>query len=232
MNATTVKLSVRQWASEDRPSNKLQNLGTAALSDSELLAILVGSGTSQHNAVEIGQQIMSRFDHSLSKLAKADFRDIKDIEGVGTYTACKILAAIELGKRRQLATALMAPDLCTATAIYNYMNPKMQDLQVEEGHVILLNQNYKLIKSVRISQGGITETSVDIRIIMKEAVVNNATIIVFCHNHPSGSICPSRVDDELTKSIKRACDLMRIHFCDHVIIGDCQYYSYREQGKL
>lgn len=232
MNATTVKLSVRQWASEDRPSNKLQNLGTAALSDSELLAILVGSGTPQHNAVEIGHQIMSRFDHSLSKLAKADFRDIKDIEGVGTYTACKILAAIELGKRRQLATALMAPDLCTATAIYNYMNPKMQDLQVEEGHVILLNQNYKLIKSVRISQGGITETSVDIRIIMKEAVVNNATIIVFCHNHPSGSICPSRVDDELTKSIKRACDLMRIHFCDHVIIGDCQYYSYREQGKL
>ena len=232
MNATTVKLSVRQWALEDRPSNKLQNLGTAALSDSELLAILVGSGTPQHNAVEIGKQILSRFDHSLSKLAKADFREIKDIEGVGTYTACKILAAIELGKRRQLATALMAPDLCTATAIYNYMNPKMQDLQVEEGHVILLNQNYKLIKSVRISQGGITETSVDIRIIMKEAVVNNATIIVFCHNHPSGSICPSRVDDELTKSIKRACDLMRIHFCDHVIIGDCQYYSYREQGKL
>ena len=232
MKATTVKLSVRQWASEDRPSNKLQNLGTAALSDSELLAILVGSGTPQHNAVEIGKQILSRFDHSLSKLAKADFRDIKDIEGVGTYTACKILAAIELGKRRQLATALMAPDLCTATAIYNYMNPKMQDLQVEEGHVILLNQNYKLIKSVRISQGGITETSVDIRIIMKEAVVNNATIIVFCHNHPSGSICPSRVDDELTRSIKRACDLMRIHFCDHVIIGDCQYYSYREQGKL
>ena len=232
MNETTVKLSVRQWASEDRPSNKLQNLGTAALSDSELLAILVGSGTAQMNAVEIGQQIMCRFDHSLSKLAKADFRSIKDIEGVGTYTACKILAAIELGKRRQLATALMAPDLCTATAIYNYMNPKMQDLQVEEGHVILLNQNYKLIKSVRISQGGITETSVDIRIIMKEAVVNNATIIVFCHNHPSGSICPSRVDDELTRSIKRACDLMRIHFCDHVIIGDCQYYSYREQGKL
>jgi DNA repair protein RadC len=232
MNASTVKLSVRQWASEDRPSNKLQNLGTAALSDSELLAILVGSGTPQHNAVDIGKQILSRFDHSLSKLAKADFREIKDIEGVGTYTACKILAAIELGKRRQLATALMAPDLCTATAIYNYMNPKMQDLQVEEGHVILLNQNYKLIKSVRISQGGITETSVDIRIIMKEAVVNNATIIVFCHNHPSGSICPSRVDDELTRSIKRACDLMRIHFCDHVIIGDCQYYSYREQGKL
>ena len=232
MNATTVKLSVRQWASEDRPSNKLQNLGAVALSDSELLAILVGSGTAQHNAVEIGQQIMSRFDFSLSKLAKADFRSIKEIEGVGTYTACKILAAIELGKRRQVASAMMAPDLCTATAIYNYLSPKMQDLQVEEGHVILLNQNYKLIKSVRISQGGITETSVDIRIIMKEAVMNNATIIAFCHNHPSGNPYPSRVDDELTKSIKNACQLMRIHLCDHVIIGDCQYYSYREEGKL
>ena len=232
MNAATVKLSVRQWASEDRPSYKLQNLGAECLSDSELLAILIGSGTAQHNAVEIGQQIMSRFDHSLSKLAKADFRSIKDIDGVGPYTACKILAAIELGKRRQLATAMMAPDLSTATAIYNYMNPKMQDLQIEESHVILMNQNYKLIKSVRISQGGITETSVDIRIIMKEAVMNNATIIAFCHNHPSGNTHPSRVDDELTKSIKRACDLMRIHFCDHVIIGDCQYYSYREQGKL
>lgn len=184
MNATTVKLSVRQWASEDRPSNKPQTLGVSALSDSELLAILVGSGTAQMNAVEIGQQIMCRFDHSLSKLAKADFRSIKDIEGVGTYTACKILAAIELGKRRQQATALMAPDLCTATAIYNLMSPRMQDLQIEESHVILMNQNYKLIKSVRISQGGITETSVDIRIIMKEAVLNNATIIAFCQIIP------------------------------------------------
>ena len=232
MNTTTVKLSVRQWALEDRPSNKLQNLGAAALSDSELLAILVGSGTAQMNAVEIGQQIMSRFDHSLSKLAKADFRSIKDIEGVGTYTACKILAAIELGKRRQMEKALMAPDLCTATAIYNYMNPKMQDLQVEEGHVILLNQNYKLIKSVRISLGGITETSVDIRIIMKEAVLCNATVLAAVHNHPSGCIHPSRYDDELTNSIKRACQLMRIHFTDHVIVCDGQYYSYSERGRL
>ena len=232
MNATTVKLSVRQWASEDRPSNKLQTLGAEALTDSELLAILVGSGTQQRNAVEIGQDIMSRFDHSLSRLAKADFRAIKDIEGVGTYTACKIIAAIELGKRRQMEKALMAPDLCTATAIYNYMAPRMQDLQVEEAHVILMNQNFKLIKSLCISRGGITETAVDIRIIMKEAVLNNATILAFCHNHPSGNVHPSRYDDELTRSIKKACELMRIHFSDHVIVGDCQYYSYHEQGKL
>ena len=212
MNATTVKLSVRQWASEDRPSNKLQTLGAEALTDSELLAILVGSGTQQRNAVEIGQDIMSRFDHSLSR--------------------CKIIAAIELGKRRQMEKALMAPDLCTATAIYNYMAPRMQDLQVEEAHVILMNQNFKLIKSLCISRGGITETAVDIRIIMKEAVLNNATILAFCHNHPSGNVHPSRYDDELTRSIKKACELMRIHFSDHVIVGDCQYFSYHEQGKL
>jgi DNA repair protein RadC len=232
MNASTVKLSVRQWASEDRPSNKLQTLGAEALTDSELLAILVGSGTQQRNGVEIGQDIMGRFDHSLSRFAKVDFRAIKDIEGVGTYTACKIIAAIELGKRRQMEKALMAPDLCTATAIYNYMAPRMQDLQVEEAHVILMNQNFKLIKSLCIGRGGITETAVDIRIIMKEAVLNNATILAFCHNHPSGNVHPSRYDDELTKSIKKACELMRIHFSDHVIVGDYQYYSYHKQGKL
>ena len=232
MNATTVKFSVRQWASEDRPSTKLQSLGAEALTDSELLAILIGSGTTQFNAVEIGQNIMSRFGQSLPKLAKACFRDIKDIDGVGTYTACKIIAAIELGKRRQMAQATQAPDMCTATAIYNYMSPKMQDLQYEEAHVILMNQNFKLIKSMRISQGGITETSVDIRIIMKEALLNSATILAFCHNHPSGNPRPSRYDDELTKSIKHACDLMRIHFLDHVVIGDGQYYSYHEQGKI
>jgi DNA repair protein RadC len=131
-----------------------------------------------------------------------------------------------------MAKALMAPDLCTATAIYNYMAPRMQDLQVEEAHVILMNQNYKLIKSVRISRGGITETAVDIRIIMKEAVMNNATILAFCHNQPSGNIYPSRYDDELTKAIKRACEVMRIHFSDHVIVTDGAYYSYHEQGKI
>ncbi len=232
MNSATVKLSVRQWATEDRPSYKLQNLGAEALSDSELLAILVGSGTSQHNAVEIGQEIMCRFGQSLSKLAKADFREIKDIDGVGTQTACKIVAAIELGRRRQLEHALLAPDLGTATAIYNFMAPRMRDLQHEEAHVILMNQNYKLIKRICISKGGLTETAVDIRIIIKEAVLNNATIIAFCHNHPSGNTIPSRCDDELTKSIKRACDVMRIYFADHVIVCDSKYYSYRESGRI
>jgi DNA repair protein RadC len=117
-------------------------------------------------------------------------------------------------------------------AIYNYMLPKMQDLKVEEAHVLLMNQNYKLIKAIRLSQGGITEVSVDIRILMKEAIVNNATIIAFCHNHPSGNAHPSTVDDKLTQAIKKACETMRIHFLDHVIVCEGQYYSYHERGRI
>ena len=195
-----------------------------ALSESELLSILIGSGTTQHNAVEISSMILSNFDRDLAKLSKADFRELKKVEGVGTYTACKILAAIELGRRRQSAMMGISPDLSSATAIYKYMQPKMQDLEVEEAHVILMNQNFRLIKSIRLSHGGITEVSVDIRIILKEAILNNATVVAFCHNHPSGNTRPSMVDDELPQSLKKACECMRIHFLDHVIVCDGQYF--------
>ena len=232
MNATTVKLSVRNWAVEDRPSYKLQNYGAGSLTDTELISLLVGSGTAQYNAVEIANHILCRFDRDLAKLSKAEFFELNEVDGVGSHTICKLMAAMELGKRRQMAGCPMAPDLCSATSIYKYMLPKMQDLKTEEFWVLLCNQNYKFVKPVCISQGGITETAVDIRIIMKEAVLSNATIISAVHNHPNGSIRPSRADDELTKSIKQACQLMRIHFSDHVIVCDGLYYSYAEQGKL
>jgi len=232
MNATTVKLSVRQWAKEDRPSTKLQNQGVKALSDAELISILVGSGTTQCNAVEIAQNILGRFNYDLTKLSKAEFHELNAIDGVGTSTICKIMAGIELGKRRQAARMGLSPDLSSATAIYNYMLPKMQDLKVEESHVILMNQNFKLIKSVRLGHGGLTEVSVDIRLILKEAILNNATVIAFCHNHPSGNAHPSSIDDKLTQMLKKACDTMRIHLADHVIVCDEAYYSYVERGRL
>lgn len=232
MNATTLRLSIKQWAPEDRPTERLQRLGTDSLTDAELLAILIGSGTSQYSAVDIAKHVLGKFGGNLNTLGKARFDQFEDIEGVGTQTACKIMAAIELGKRRQVTTAELRPDMATATRIYNYMLPKMQDLATEEFHILLMNQNYRLVKSVKISQGGITETSVDIRVIMREAVLNNATILAACHNHPSGRVTPSRQDDELTQCIQKACQLMRIHFLDHVIVTDGAYYSYHEQGKL
>ena len=232
MNATTLRLSIKQWAPEDRPTERLQRFGTDSLTDAELLAILIGSGTSQYSAVDIAKHVLGKFGGNLNTLGKARFDEFEDIEGVGTQTACKIMAAVELGRRRQTATAELRPDMSTATRIYNYMLPKMQDLNHEEFWVLLMNQNYKLLKAERISIGGITETSADIRIIMREAVLNNATILAVCHNHPSGSISPSRQDDMLTQSIQKACQLMRIHFLDHVIVTDGAYYSYHEQGKI
>ena len=232
MNAATLRLSIKQWAPEDRPTERLQRLGTDSLTDAELLAILIGSGTSQYSAVDIAKHVLGKFGGNLNTLGKARFDEFEDIEGVGTQTACKIMAAVELGKRRQTATAELRPDMSTATRIYNYMLPKMQDLNHEEFWVLLMNQNYKLLKAERISIGGITETSADIRIIMRDAVLNNATILAVCHNHPSGSISPSRQDDMLTQSIQKACQLMRIHFLDHVIVTDGAYYSYHEQGKI
>jgi len=225
------KLNIKQWAEEDRPREKMVKLGTEALSDAELLAILIGKGSAKEDAVSLMKRILANSKNNLNTLGKMSIHELCQYNGIGEAKAITILAACELGKRRQMESPEERPDLGTATRIYNHMHPIMQDLDVEEFWVLLLNQHYRLIKKVRISHGGITETAVDIRIIMKEAVLANTTILAVCHNHPSGNLKPSRQDDELTKSIKRACELMHIHFLDHVIITDGQYYSYHEQGK-
>ena len=225
------KLNINQWAEEDRPREKMASLGTDALSNAELLAILIGSGSTKESAVELMKRIMADCNNNLNTLGKMSINDLCRYNGIGEAKAITILAACELGKRRQAETPEERPDLGTATRIYNHMRPVMQDLDVEEFWALFLNQHYRLIKKVRISHGGITETAVDIRIIIREAVLANCTIRAVCHNHPSGNLSPSKDDDELTKSIKRACELMRIHFLDHVIITDGQYFSYHEVGK-
>jgi len=225
------KLTINRWAEEDRPREKMANQGTEALSNAELLAILIGSGSTKESAVDLMKRILSDCKNNLNTLGKMSIGDLCQYNGIGEAKAISILAACELGKRRQMESPEERPDLGTATRIYRYMHPKMQDLNVEEFWVLLLNQHYRLIKSVRISHGGITETSVDIRIIIREAVLANCTVLAACHNHPSGNLSPSKSDDELTRSIKKACELMRLHFIDHVIITDGQYYSYHEQGK-
>ena len=225
------KLNIKQWAEEDRPREKMEKLGTEALSDAELLAILIGKGSAKEDAVSLMKRILADCKNNLNTLGKRSIHELCQYNGIGEAKAITILAACELGKRRQMERPEERPDLGTATRIYNHMHPIMQDLDVEEFWVLLMNQHYRLIKKLRISHGGITETAVDIRIIIKEAVLANATILAVCHNHPSGNLSPSSQDDHLTKDIKRACELMRIHFLDHVIITDGQYYSYHEQGK-
>jgi len=227
----TDKLNINQWAEEDRPREKLMRLGPQTLSDAELLAILVGSGSTREDAVSLMKRILSDCKNNLNTLGKMTLHDLCQYNGVGPAKAVTILAACELGKRRQQEKAEERPDLGTATRIYNLMHPQLQDLDVEEFWLLLMNQNYRLIRTVRIAHGGISEVSVDIRIIMREALLSNTTILAVCHNHPSGSLRPSKADDHLTESIRRACEVMRIHFLDHVIITDGNYYSYHEEGR-
>ena len=231
-HSTLNKLTIANWSPDDQPREKLRDKGPQALSNAELLAILVGSGYPGVSAVELMQQILNRCNNNLNTLGKMTIRELMEYKGVGEAKAITILAACEFGKRRQQETPEERPDLGTATFIYRHMHPVMQDLDTEEFWALYLNQNHRLIKKVRIAHGGISEVSVDVRIIMREAVLCNATILVVCHNHPSGSLKPSRSDDSLTQSLKRACEIMRLKFLDHVIVTDGQYYSYHEMGML
>lgn len=226
------KLTIANWAEDDRPREKLERLGAASLSDAELLAILVGSGSTKEDAVTLMKRILGDCKNNLNTLGKLTIRELCQYNGVGPAKAITILAACELGKRRQLEKAEERPELTTATYIYNHMHPVMQDLDVEEFWVLYMNQAHRLIKKFKIAHGGISEVSVDVRIIIREAVLCNATIIAVCHNHPSGNIAPSKADEALTQQIKRACEVMRLHFMDHVIVTDGLYYSFHESGKL
>ena len=226
------KLNINQWAEEDRPREKLMRLGADALSNAELMAILIGSGNTKENAVDLMKKVLNDCNNNLNTLGKMSIQDLCRYTGIGEAKAITILAACELGKRRQMVTPEERPDLGTATRIYNHMHPVLQDKDVEEFWLLFMNQNHRLIKKMCIAHGGISEVSVDIRIIIREAVLANATILAVCHNHPSGNLLPSSMDNDLTDSIKRACNLMRIRFLDHVVITDGAYFSYHESGRL
>jgi DNA repair protein RadC len=226
------KLSISLWAEEDRPREKMVMHGSEALSDAELLAILIGSGSTKESAVDLMKRLLNDCGNNLNTLGKKSIHELCQYNGIGEAKAITILSACELGKRRQLEKVQERKRIDSANAIYDYMHPLMQDLATEEAWILLMNQNYRLIKTVRISRGGISETAVDIRIILKEALLCNATVVALCHNHPSNNPSPSRDDDRLTERVKKACDIMRIYLLDHLVVTDGAYYSYHEQGRL
>ena len=217
---------------DERPEFKEANYGFDTLSNTELLSMIINRGAGTTESLSQARQLMNIADGSLSNLAKLSIDEMQVVQGIGDCKALAVLAAIELGKRRALERMPTKPDLGSSLAIYNYMLPQMADLKVEQAHAIFMNQNFRLIKSVKLSQGGITETSVDIRILMREAVMSGATIMAFVHNHPSGNTQPSKADDVLTQQIAKACQIMRIFFMDHVIVADGSFYSYHDKGRL
>lgn len=217
---------------DERPEFKAANYGFDTLSNTELLSMIINRGAGTTESLSQARQLMNIADGSLSNLAKLSIDEMQVVQGIGDCKALAVLAAIELGKRRVLERMPTKPDLGSSLAIYNYMLPQMADLKVEQAHAIFMNQNFRLIKSVKLSEGGITETSVDIRILMREAVLSGATIMAFVHNHPSGNTQPSKADDMLTQQIAKASQIMRIFFMDHVIITDGSFYSYHDKGRL
>lgn len=229
---TVNRLSINEWAEDDRPRERLERLGAESLSNAELLAILIGTGNAEQDAVQLMQRILNDCHNNLNSLGKMTLAELQAYKGIGPAKAISILAACELGKRRAREKAEERRNLNSATAIYDYMHTKLQDADVEEAWILLMNQACKLIEAKRISHGGITETAVDVRIIIKEALLKNATVLALCHNHPSNNAHPSREDDRLTERISKACELMRIHFLDHIIVCDGSYYSYHENGRI
>ena len=203
---TMEKLSISHWAEADRPREKLERLGASALSDAELLAILIGSGTPKESAVDLMKRLLNDYNNNLNTLGKLTIKDLVQYKGIGSAKAITILAACELGKRRQKATIEKMPILNSADNIYQFMHTSIQDLDIEEGWILMMKQNFRLIEAKRISVGGLTMAPVDIRLMMKEALMKNTTVLAFCHNHPSGSTIPSREDERNTSySFCRPC---------------------------
>lgn len=226
------KLNINQWAKEDRPREKMMLHGPGALSNAELLAILIGSGNTEDSAVELMRKVLDDCRNSLSELGKRSVDDLCAYKGIGPAKAITILAASELGKRRKDEGPSERLRVRCSQDIFLYFHPLMCDLPVEECWVMLLNQASRLIDALRISQGGLASTQVDVRCILREALLKRGTALVLCHNHPSGNTRPSTDDDRLTQALSQAAKVMNIRMLDHLIVSDGGYYSYADEGRL
>ncbi len=226
------KLSINQWALEDRPREKMMEKGTEALSDAELLAILIGSGNTDESAVELMRRVLCACDNNLNTLAKWKVRDYSQFKGMGPAKSITIMAALELGKRRKLQGTKERLRIACSQDIYQLFQPLMCDLDQEEFWILLLNQAGRVIDKVRISTGGIDGTYADVRTILREALMQRATQLAAVHNHPSGNASPSQADRVLTEHIHKATETMNIHLIDHVIVCEEKYYSFADEGLI
>jgi len=228
----TIKNTIKSLAEDDRPREKLLLNGQHTLSNAELVAILIGSGNAEKNAVELAREILKTYDDKFSKLARADVNELTRHKGIGSAKAINIIAAMELSKRRLKETGGEAKKITTSQDAYDVIKPHLFDLNVEEFWVAFLNRSNKIIDIKSISRGGIHGTVVDSRVIFKKALDRMASSIVLFHNHPSGNLKPSAQDDAITKQIKDAGKLLDILILDHLIVSDKSFYSYSDQGRM
>jgi len=225
-------LPISRWSLDDKPREKLLLKGNHALSDAELLAILIGSGSRNESAVDLSKRILSAAQNNLNQLARFSISDLQKFKGIGEAKAITIAAALELGKRRRLEKAMELPKITNSQSVYEILQPLIGDLQHEEFWVLYLNQSNKLLDKWFAGKGGITSSMVDIRLILKKALELSATGIILAHNHPSGNNQPSQSDKDLTAKIKSAASYMDIRIIEHLIITEKLYFSFADEGLL
>lgn len=230
----TEKLNIKEWPEDDRPREKMMRHGAKGLSMAELFAILIGSGNTHESAVALMQRILAASHHSLSELSKRSIPELCDFKGIGLAKAVTIAAACELAARRMAETQAgeLRPQMVASKDIYDYFYPLMCDLSVEECWVLMLNQSNRVIDRARVSMGGLTATAVDVRCVLREALMRRATSIALVHNHPSGNSRPSAQDNALTRRLAEAAQVMDIRLMDHLVVCDGTYYSYSDEGRI
>lgn len=220
------KLTMKEWSEQDQPREKLEQRGASALTDAELLAILVRTGSRKMNVLDCCRKLLADNDNNLNNISQLTVGQLSRYEGIGKVKAVTLLAAIELGKRRSLHDWGNTPKISTPDEAFRYLQPLLGDLDHEEIWVIFFNRQNKVIDKKCVSQGGMTATVADIRIIMRLALEAQATGLMLSHNHPSGAAYPSAADRQLTETVRNACQLMDIKFLDHIIIARNSYYSF------
>lgn len=226
------KFPINQWAEEDRPREKLVLKGKSSLSNAEILAIIIGSGNKKLTAVDLSKQILSHYKDDLQTLGKSSVKELQRFSGIGEAKAIAIVAALELGRRRQITNIKTKPKIVTSQDAYKCLKGTMEDLDHEVFKIILLNRGNRVMKIEVISIGGVSGTVVDPKVIFKKALEVQASSIILSHNHPSGNLTPSQADLSVTKRLIQAGDTMDIKVLDHIIISEKGYYSFADEGKM
>ncbi|MEX0981542.1 MAG: DNA repair protein RadC [Bacteroidales bacterium] len=224
--------TIKEWSVEDRPREKLLKSGVQSLSNAELIALLIGSGTKEMNAVDLSRNLLASVSNNLHELSRLGPVELVKIKGIGTAKAITLMAAIELGSRKNNSYAEEKVSIKDSQTAYELLYPVIGELEHEEFWIIILNRAHKVIKTEKISQGGLTGTVIDTRMILKHALDKRATSLIISHNHPSGNKTPSEADINITKKIKNAAEIMDINVLDHVIVAGQTYFSFADEGLM
>ena len=232
MSKKPTSFSIKNWSQDDQPREKLRDKGKAALSDAELVAILIGSGSRNESAVDLCKRVLASVDNNLNKLGKLTIKQLMEFKGIGEAKAITIAAAMELGRRRRGEEALEKKKITSSISVFELMQPIIGELPHEEFWIIYLNNSNKVLKKQQLSKGGITGTLVDVRLVLKMALELGATGIILTHNHPSGTLKPSMADQKITQKLKQGGTSLDIKVLDHLIITDRAYFSFADENML